>query len=73
MKFPIQNHVPYAIPYPNNVGLVRYYLALSVLIVHFNSLTGSNIFWPTSSYAGVGGFFALSGFLMYGSYLKRGD
>lgn len=60
------------IPYPNNMGVVRYVLALSVFIAHFNELTGSGICFPVSSYTGVGGFFALSGFLVYGSFMKTG-
>lgn len=57
----------------NNMGLVRYYLAFSVLISHFNTLFGTDFFWPTNTYNAVGGFFALSGFLVYGSYVKAGD
>lgn len=57
----------------NNMGLVRYYLAFSVLIAHFNTIFGTQFFWPTSSYNAVGGFFALSGFLVYSSYLKTKD
>jgi peptidoglycan/LPS O-acetylase OafA/YrhL len=52
------------------MGLMRYYLALSVIIAHFNLSMGSNIWWPTSSFNAVGGFFALSGFLVYRSYLN---
>lgn len=55
----------------NSMGLVRYYLALAVLIAHFNTLTGSCVWFPTSSYNAVGGFFALSGFLIYRSYLRH--
>ena len=63
--------VPYSIPVPNNMGLMRYVLALSVVVAHFNELAGADIPWPVSSYDGVGGFFALSGFLIYGSFLRR--
>lgn len=63
--------VPYDIPQPNNMGMVRYVLALGVLIAHFNEFGGGNIWWPVSSYNAVGGFFALSGFLMVGSWLRR--
>jgi peptidoglycan/LPS O-acetylase OafA/YrhL len=52
------------------MGVVRYYLALSVVMAHFSTLTGVEVWWPTSSYDAVGGFFALSGFLVYGSYLR---
>ena len=58
------------IPFPNNMGVVRYVLALRVFMAHFNELTGSGIYFPVSSYTGVGGFFALSGFLVYGSFMK---
>lgn len=64
---------PYTVPVPNNMGIVRYILALAVVIDHFNLLTGSSVPFPVSSYQGVGGFFALSGFLIYGSYLRKGS
>ncbi len=56
---------------PNNMGMVRYFLALSVVISHFNILTGADIPWFCGSYTGVCGFFAVSGFLVYGGYLRR--
>lgn len=59
------------IPFPNNMGIVRYILAFAVVFAHFNSLTGSRVYFPVSSYEAVGGFFALSGFLMYASYHRR--
>ena len=71
MPFPRPNSIPYDIPTPNNMGMVRYVLALAVLIEHFNVLAGTDFYFPLSSYNAVGGFFALSGFLIYGSYLKR--
>lgn len=68
-----QNKVPYAIPQPNNMGVVRYILALYVLVSHFNSLAGSSIYLPVSMTNVVGGFFALSGFLLMGSYIRKHD
>lgn len=53
------------------MGVVRYFLALAVVIDHFNILTGNRFFFPITSYSAVGGFFALSGFLIYSSYEKR--
>ena len=53
------------------MGMVRYILAIAVVIAHFNLLAGFDIPFPISSYMGVGGFFSLSGFLIYGSYLKK--
>lgn len=67
------NIVPYNIPMPNNMGMVRYLLALSVVIVHFNILCGGDIPEIFSGFSAVGGFFTLSGFLIYGSYLKHKD
>lgn len=65
------NKVPYTIPMPNNMGMVRYILAFSVVIAHFSEFTEAGFSFPISSYTAVGGFFALSGFLVYGSFLKR--
>jgi len=63
--------VPYSIPMPNNMGMVRYLLAFAVVVAHFNGLVGADIRFPFTSYTAVGGFFALSGFLIYGSYLRK--
>lgn len=56
----------------NGMGLVRYILSMAVLIAHFNYVTGADCYFPVSSYHAVGGFFALSGFLVYQSYEKSG-
>lgn len=50
---------------------VRYIMAFSVIVAHFNELLGFAIPWPISSATGVGGFFALSGFLIYRSWERR--
>lgn len=55
------------------MGVVRYIMAFSVLIAHFNVANNADYYWPVSSYNAVGGFFAISGFLMAGSYLRRPD
>lgn len=52
----------------NNMDAIRYVMAFSVVIAHFNELCGFNIYWPISSATGVGGFFTLSGFLIFNSY-----
>ena len=52
----------------NNMDAVRYYLAFSVFVAHFSVCTGVNVPWPTPSYVAVGGFFAMSGFLIFRSY-----
>ena len=54
-----------------NMDLIRYVLAISVLINHFNILAGTDFYWPIASHIAVGIFFGLSGFLVYTSYLKR--
>ena len=71
----IRDRVPYSIPVPNNMGMVRYILMFSVLAGHFNQLCGlkDTIWFPFNGYEGVGGFFALSGYLIYSSYLHKRD
>ncbi len=68
-----QNKVPYQIPQPNNMGMIRYILAFGVLIAHFKVLTGYKFDFPLTSYSCVGAFFSLSGFLVYSSYLKKNN
>lgn len=56
----------------DNMDAVRYVLAFSVLISHFYTLTGlGDNWWPIPSSVAVGGFFALSGFLVYPSYERH--
>ena len=57
--------------YPN-MNILRYLLSLGILINHFNLLMNEDVsyFIP---YDRIGGFFALSGFLMYHSYMKVQD
>lgn len=54
----------------NNMGLVRYILAIGVLIAHFNVLCGADIPWIVTEQDRVGGFFTLSGFLLVAPILK---
>lgn len=63
------NHIHH-IDRNNNMGLVRYILAFGVLIAHFNILCGADVPWIISSHNRVGGFFALSGFVLIGGLLK---
>lgn len=63
--------LPKAFNHDNSMGLVRYYLAFAVFVAHFNAVYDAGIWFPTDSYNAVGGFFALSGFLVYPSYLKH--
>jgi peptidoglycan/LPS O-acetylase OafA/YrhL len=54
--------------------LVRYVTALTVLGDHYNEIFGSSI-WTVrfSSFNPVGAFFALSGFLIFGSYVNYAE
>lgn len=55
-----------------NMDLVRYLMAFSVVVAHYNELTGSwAMSWPISSGTAVSVFFGLSGFLVYASYAKH--
>lgn len=56
--------------YPN-MDIVRYVLSLAVVFAHIEFLAGIHVPIPISSYDAVGGFFAMSGFLMYHSYVKH--
>lgn len=59
----------------NNISAVRYILASSVILSHVAELMGFRSsfvsHWPIPSYIAVGGFFALSGYLIFGSYERR--
>lgn len=54
--------------YPN-MNLLRYLLSFGILINHFNVLGGHSVPYFIS-HDRIGGFFVLSGFLMYHSYSK---
>lgn len=54
----------------NNFGILRYLLALSILLSHISGLTGQSISWPLHPTDGVKGFFIISGFLVGLSYLN---
>lgn len=53
------------------MDLVRYLLAMVVIVAHTDILAGYGTTVPLPSGDAVGGFFALSGFLMYPSYIKH--
>lgn len=54
-----------------NMDLVRYVMAFAVIVSHYNTLVKTDFYWPIESGPAVGGFFGLSGFLVYLSYLRR--
>lgn len=53
-----------------NMDIMRYLLAFIVIVAHFSTLTGKYIWLPISPQIAVGGFFAISGFLMYPAFKK---
>lgn len=55
------------------MDLMRYVLAIAVIISHVDYLTEFRIPFPMSSFEAVGGFFAVSGFLMYPNYVRHGN
>ena len=57
--------------YCPNMNFVRYIFAMGVLIEHVNVLAGFNIPFIFNSYERIGSIFALSGFLVYPSYIDR--
>lgn len=58
----------------NSFDAIRYYLAFIVLFAHFSVLTGANNFhWFNTSGEAVSGFFILSGFVVYQSYMRNAD
>lgn len=56
-----------------NMDLVRYVLSIAVIIAHFNQMMGAHIPYPITSHTAVGVFFGLSGYLVYGSFLKHNN
>lgn len=57
----------------NSFDFLRYFFAVSLIIVHFCTLTNSNQFWLISGTTRVKAFFIMSGFLVFYSYIKRED
>lgn len=54
----------------NNMDLMRYFFAIGVITAHYNSIMSTNFCWFINSNTAVGLFFAISGYLVYGSYEK---
>ncbi len=55
------------------MDIARYIMAIAVIVAHFNELAGHDFYFPLTSFEGVGGFFAISGFLMYPSYIRSAN
>ncbi len=56
----------------NCFDMIRYYLAFVVVFAHFSILSGANNFnWITNSGEAVSGFFTLSGFLVFYSFIRK--
>lgn len=66
-----KRHITTDIPKNNNFDFVRFLLAMTVLCNHYIEMSGINgIHLPISSATAVGGFFVISGFLIFRSYLR---
>lgn len=59
------------ISHENNMMVMRYVLSIYVILGHIAVLTGKEIPWVGTPIMAVGGFFALSGFLLFTSFQKR--
>lgn len=57
----------------NNFDFIRYLLAVSIIISHFSVLTSDPVYWPIPGAVRVKGFFILSGFLVFFSYIRNSD
>ena len=55
----------------NNMDAIRYVMAFTVLVSHFNDLTASSLFVLLRMDLVVAMFFTLSGFLVFDSYHRR--
>lgn len=55
----------------NNIGVIRYVLCLIVVMAHTAALCGVNLPCNGLVYPAVGGFFTLSGFLLFGSFQRK--
>lgn len=57
----------------NSFDIIRYFLSFAVLVGHFRVITGIPYYFPMSSVDAVHGFFILSGFLVFYSYMRNPD
>ena len=55
----------------NCFDFMRYFFAISLIIVHFCTLTNTEQFWIVTGKLRVKAFFIMSGFLVFYSYIKR--
>ena len=69
----LSDKVPPLLKEDNNFDIIRYYLSLAVVLAHFSELSQTPRINFTSSYTAVGGFFILSGFLVFYSFLRQPD
>lgn len=56
----------------NCFDILRYFFALSLILVHFCTLTDTQQFWIVSGQMRVKAFFTITGFLVVYSYIRRG-
>lgn len=57
----------------NSFDIIRYFLSFAVLVSHFREMTNIPYYFPMSSPDAVHGFFILSGFLVFYSYIRKPD
>jgi len=69
----IDNRIRMAVNQQNSFDFIRYFLSFTVLFVHFGILSGTKHFVFITSSEAVQGFFILSGFLVFYSYINHPD
>lgn len=57
----------------NCFDFLRYFFAISLIIVHFSTLTEASLSWVVTGQTRVKAFFTITGFLVSYSYLRRQD
>ncbi|WP_455497637.1 acyltransferase family protein [Coprobacter sp.] len=55
----------------NSFDIIRYFLSFAVLVDHFSIITGASYYFLMRSVDAVHGFFILSGFLVFYSYVRN--
>lgn len=55
----------------NCFDFIRYFFAISLIIVHFCTLANTEQFWIITGQLRIKAFFIMSGFLVFYSYIKR--
>lgn len=72
-KYILDNKTIERIKQNNCFDFLRYFFALSLILVHFCTLTETEQFWFISGQMRVKAFFTITGFLVVYSYIRRGN